>query len=99
MAYALLSSGNLEKKIEYTFHLYDLDQNGYLDLDEVYRIVTRIFSLLNKSNHNESLSIRFAQDVVKKLDVNPRDGKISKEEYVVGLTNDPNLRILLTPFD
>lgn len=36
-AYVLTTPGNLEKKLEYTFELYDMDGNGYLDLDEIYR--------------------------------------------------------------
>jgi hypothetical protein len=74
----LLSPGNLEKKLEYTFHLHDIDNSGYLDIDKVYRIVIRIFGLLDKDKANERDSIRFAEDCVKKLDIAPMDGKISK---------------------
>jgi Ca2+-binding EF-hand superfamily protein len=80
-AYVLLSPGNLEKKIEYTFHLYDIDKNGYLDIDEVYRIVIRVFGLMDKNKANERDSVRFAEDFIKKLDVAPRDGKISKGKF------------------
>ncbi len=74
----MLSPGNLEKKLEYTFHLHDIDNSGYLDIDKVYRIVIRIFGLLDKDKANERDSIRFAEDCVKKLDIAPMDGKISK---------------------
>lgn len=36
-AYALTFAGNIEKKLEYIFELYDMDNDGYLDIDEIYR--------------------------------------------------------------
>lgn len=36
-AYSLTFPGNLEKKLKYTFELYDMDNDGYLDIDEIYR--------------------------------------------------------------
>lgn len=84
----------------------------------------RILDLLGDSKKNEQDAIRFAEEVVRKLDVNPRDGKVTKgihikefnlrialvddyifylfsiflEEYVAGMINNPELRLLITPF-
>jgi hypothetical protein len=38
----------------------------------------RILDLLGDSKKNEQDAIRFAEEVVRKLDVNPRDGKVTK---------------------
>lgn len=78
-AYVLTSAGNLEKKLEYCFELYDLDNSGYLDLDEIYRIVVQIFDILEETMKNsDQEKLQFAEDCFKKLDVMPRDGKVTK---------------------
>lgn len=42
------------------------------------RICVRIFDLLGDAQKSDEDVLGFAEDVVKKLDVNPRDGKITK---------------------
>ena len=43
----------------------------------------RLFDLLGDSKKSEEDALRFAQEVVIKLDVNPRDGKISKGKFIL----------------
>ena len=43
----------------------------------------RILNLLGDSRKSEQDAIRFAEEVVRKLDVNPRDGKVTKGSNLV----------------
>jgi Ca2+-binding EF-hand superfamily protein len=81
-AYVLTSPGNLQRKIEYTFELYDMDNNGYLDIEEIYRIAVRLFELLDQNKKTDMDALKFAEDVVRQLDVSPRDGKITKGKSI-----------------
>lgn len=77
-AFILTSPGNLQKKAEYTFELYDMDNSGFLDIEEMYRVVVRIYELLDDSQKSESDALKFAEDCMRQLDVNPKDGVITK---------------------
>jgi Ca2+-binding EF-hand superfamily protein len=39
---------DLRKKLEYTFHLYDTDGNGILDMEEVKTVLTAMLDLIGK---------------------------------------------------
>ena len=49
VAYALTSRGDNVQKLEYAFHLYDVDDNNYLDKNEVHLVLTSMIDLLGKS--------------------------------------------------
>ena len=46
IAYALTSKGDLQKKLDFTFSLYDIDNNGTLTTDEVKAVVIGMLDLL-----------------------------------------------------
>lgn len=54
VAYALTSRGDLNRKLEYAFILYDTDNNGYLDRNELRTVLTGMLDLLGaeKKNYN-----------------------------------------------
>ena len=81
IAYVLTNPNtSLEKKLDYTFSYYDIDQNGFLDRDEVFAIVTRIYGLLGKGRHSESDNEHLALQFLQKLDTS-RDGVITKGNW------------------
>ena len=47
-AYALTSRGDMQNKLEYAFHVYDVDNNGTLDSAEVRAVVSGMLTLLGK---------------------------------------------------
>lgn len=46
IAFALTSKGDLQKKLDFTFTLYDLDNNGTLTREEVKAVVVGMLDLL-----------------------------------------------------
>jgi Ca2+-binding EF-hand superfamily protein len=77
LTYALLQPDNLERKIVNTFNAFDLDHNGYLDIDEIYVVIARIFHLLGGEKRLGTDSLSFSQQCARRLDTNG-DGKITK---------------------
>jgi len=92
----LLNKGTLEEKIEYTFNLYDIDRNGYLDIDEIYRAIVKVFSLTQRNKKPDCRA--YAEQFLHQLDTT-KNGVVSKSEYVQGLLKDQSFRLLLIPFD
>ncbi len=72
-AYSLTQPGNLEDKIKYTFDKYDVDGSGFLDIDELYMVIVRLFNLLGGEKKVGVDCLKFAQSCVKRLDAN-KDG-------------------------
>jgi hypothetical protein len=80
IAFALTSRGDLKKKLEYAFALYDADNSGYLDRNEVREVITGMLDLLgaDKRSHNPQ---QLAEECIKELD-SSNDGKISKQVWL-----------------
>ena len=76
IAFALTSRGDLKKKLEYAFALYDADGNGYLDNDEIREVITGMLDLLGADKkHNNPKEL--AEQCMKELD-SSQDGQVSK---------------------
>lgn len=81
ISFALTSRGSLRDKLEYTWRLYDLDENGVLDKDEIARVLDAMLVLLNISKTGggplgES-SEAIVEQCLRVLDTN-KDGYVSK---------------------
>lgn len=96
VAYALTTKGDLRKKLEYAFDMYDSDRNQTLDYAEVFAVITGMLDLLgaDKTKHNAQ---EIAKNCIKQLD-SSNDGKVTKQEFVQGLLDDYSLRVLMEPF-
>jgi len=92
----MTSRGDLTEKLSYAFDVYDIDQNGYIDLNELKSILLAMFSLMRWKKDEERCH-SLAQLCMKNLDTDG-NSQISKEEFISGLLNNYNLRILLSPF-
>jgi Ca2+-binding EF-hand superfamily protein len=81
IGFALSIRGDLKTKLEYAFALYDADNNGHLDSDEIRDVITRMLDLLG-ANKNKHDTQKLALDCIKELD-SSKDGKVSKGiEYI-----------------
>ena len=78
--------------------MYDVDGNGWIDLEEMTRIVASIYKMMGekelakeKVNPEER-----AVGIFQRMDVN-NDGKVTRSEFVRTCLNDQKLLKLLTP--
>ncbi|CAF0879908.1 unnamed protein product [Rotaria sordida] len=99
IAYVSTTEAPLEDKLRYAFNVYDIDRNSSIDRAEILFILHAMFELLGMS---DDTSRKFSYDqcadtIMKNLDVN-EDQRISKEEFIQGLKQDPFLQSLMNPF-
>jgi len=97
VAYALTSRGDVAQKLDYAFHLYDTDGNGYLDSQEVKEVLVSMLDLLGAEKKSYNLTT-LTQECMKDLDKS-HDGKITKDEFIGGLLKNYSLRELMSPFN
>ena len=76
----MTSRGDLKKKLEYAFELYDSDGNGYLDSTEVREVVKGMLDLLGADKKGNDAN-KLAEECIKQLDAT-NDGKLSKGENI-----------------
>jgi Ca2+-binding EF-hand superfamily protein len=93
----LTSKGDLNRKLEYAFDLYDADRNGYLDKNEVREVVTGMLDLLGADKKGQN-SAQLAEECIRQLDAS-KDGKVTKAEFINGLLKNYSLRALMSPFN
>jgi len=93
----LTSKGDLNRKLEYAFDLYDADRNGYLDKNEVREVVIGMLDLLGADKKGQN-SAHLADECIRQLDAS-RDGKVTKAEFINGLLKNYSLRALMSPFN
>jgi Ca2+-binding EF-hand superfamily protein len=93
----LTSKGDLNRKLEYAFDLYDADRNGYLDKNEVREVVTGMLDLLGADKKGQN-STQLAEECIRQLDTS-KDGRVTKAEFIDGLLKNYSLRALMSPFN
>ncbi len=93
----MTSKGDLNRKLEYAFDLYDADRNGYLDKNEVREVVTGMLDLLGADKKGQN-STQLAEECIRQLDTS-KDGRVTKAEFIDGLLKNYSLRALMSPFN
>ena len=93
----MTSRGDPKKKLEYAFDMYDVENNGSLDQNELTIGINGMLDLLgaDKKGHD---SKALGKECMTQLDKS-HDGKITKEEFVNGLMANFSLRALMSPFN
>lgn len=73
----MTTKGYLDEKLEYAFSLYDIDKNGYLDKNEIKKVIGAMLNLLDaKNNDLEQITNECFYELC-----NP-DGKITKSNIL-----------------
>ena len=83
-----------ETFIRRMFNSYDLDDNGYLDKMEFYKVVKRLVESLTGGQTDEEIN-QITNDAVEKFDLN-KNGKIEYNEFrdlVIFLIEEKGLSI------
>lgn len=83
--------------MNYAFNLYDADKNGFLDKREIDLVIYGILDLNGIDRRTINVS-QLVATCFHHLDTN-RDGKISKDEFINGLSKNDSLRGMISPFN
>uniref|UniRef100_A0A8P4G377 Guanylyl cyclase-activating protein 2 n=1 Tax=Dicentrarchus labrax TaxID=13489 RepID=A0A8P4G377_DICLA len=82
----LVFRGDLEHKLRWSFKVYDKDNNGYVDRDELRSII----DVISKTDMSESqLTVDEVVDRILEAVDSDGDGHINMEEFIRGAQQDP----------
>ncbi|CAF0782239.1 unnamed protein product [Didymodactylos carnosus] len=89
--------GDLKDRLDLAFSMYDVDSNGFVDKKELTKIISAIYELNGERNQKkDNAPSKVAEIIIKKFDITD-DNRLSREEFISGCMNDPELHELLTP--
>ena len=84
------SRGTLDEKLEWAFKLYDQDNDGEINREEMLVIVESIYKMVGKMidlPDDEKTPEKRVDKIFRKMDTS-EDGTINLDEFKVGLKND-----------
>ncbi|XP_059185706.1 guanylyl cyclase-activating protein 1 [Centropristis striata] len=92
-ALSLVLRGGVQQKLRWYFKLFDVDNSGCIDREELLQIIKSIRAI--NGIPSELSAEDFANMVFDKIDING-DGELSYEEFMEGVQNDEELLATLT---
>ncbi|XP_061608144.1 Kv channel-interacting protein 1b isoform X5 [Phyllopteryx taeniolatus] len=90
MGLSILLRGTLREKLEWTFHLYDINSDGYINREEMTEIVKAIYDMMGKYTHpalKGDVPQQHVDAFFQKMDKN-KDGVVTLEEFVIACQED-----------
>lgn len=90
MGLDLYLRGSLREKIEFCFKVYDLNNDGFITKDEIFQLFKNCLIKQPGEEDPDEAVKDLSELALKKLDVD-RDGKISFQDYKLGVTEEPLL--------
>lgn len=95
IAFNIRSKGKIDDKLNWTFDVYDRNNDGIIDRKELKKMFTLLFTMLNVDTRVEKYNVDYRVDqLLKQIDTSG-DKALSREEFVEGIKNDEYLRKLL----
>ena len=93
IAISITSRGDPEQRLEWAFSMFDLDGDGFITRQEmletirsVNKMVGNNTGMLKTRQHSQISAQKYVNKIFDKMDKN-KDGKLSKEEFVVSAKN------------
>ena len=80
------AKGDVGRRMKFLFDIYDLDQDGYISNGELFIMLRRMIGRGEGKGHLSDVQLQQVVDrTIRDLDTD-RDGKLSWEEFQMGLT-------------
>lgn len=98
VAFSLLTKGDLKKKLEFCFEIYDIDNNGYITKDELAKVLDGMYDLYGIDINADNSPDKLANEIFVRSDKS-KDGKLSKDEFISAVSADPFMQTIMNPFD
>uniref|UniRef100_A0AAX7U3J4 EF-hand domain-containing protein n=2 Tax=Ovalentaria TaxID=1489908 RepID=A0AAX7U3J4_ASTCA len=93
MGLSILLRGTLREKLEWTFHLYDINRDGYINREEMTEIVRAIYDMMGKYTYpalKGDVPQQHVDAFFQKMDKN-KDGVVTLEEFIVACQEDETM--------
>ncbi|XP_030620627.1 Kv channel-interacting protein 1 isoform X4 [Chanos chanos] len=101
MALSILLRGSTREKLQWTFNLYDINRDGYINKEEMTDIVRAIYDMMGKYTYPALKTDTPKQHVdafFQKMDKN-RDGVVTLDEFILSCQEDENIMRSLQLFE
>ena len=89
VGFAVITKGDIDKRLEYIFNIYDSDKNGYLTIEEIKDGFKGVF-IMSGVDANDFVIETKASNKMNKLD-SDHDGKLSKSEFTQAIKANKKL--------
>uniref|UniRef100_A0AAQ5YFQ2 EF-hand domain-containing protein n=1 Tax=Amphiprion ocellaris TaxID=80972 RepID=A0AAQ5YFQ2_AMPOC len=100
-ALSILLRGSVTEKLQWTFNLYDINRDGYINKEEMTDIVRAIYDMMGKYTYPALKTDAPKQHVdafFQKMDKN-RDGVVTLDEFILSCQEDENIMRSLQLFE
>ena len=78
----MIIHGDLRKKLETTFDVYDINKNGRIERNEMEKILVELFNLVGDTKMLKEKSIsQIVDEIISSFDQNA-DGNLDSEEFI-----------------
>ncbi|XP_012884089.1 PREDICTED: Kv channel-interacting protein 1 isoform X1 [Dipodomys ordii] len=92
-ALSILLRGTVHEKLRWTFNLYDINKDGYINKEEMMDIVKAIYDMMGKYTYpvlKEDTPRRHVDVFFQKMDKN-KDGIVTLDEFLESCQEDDNI--------
>ncbi|KAF7249256.1 Kv channel-interacting protein 1 [Varanus komodoensis] len=100
-ALSILLRGTVHEKLRWTFNLYDINKDGYINKEEMMDIVKAIYDMMGKYTYpvlKEDAPRQHVEVFFQKMDKN-KDGVVTLEEFIESCQEDDNIMRSLQLFE
>ncbi|XP_007889627.1 Kv channel-interacting protein 1 isoform X2 [Callorhinchus milii] len=101
MALSVLLRGSLQEKLRWTFNLYDINKDGYINKEEMTDIVKAIYDMMGKYTYpvlKDNAPRQHVDVFFQKMDKN-KDGVVTIDEFIESCLQDENIMRSLQLFE
>ncbi|KAK6475845.1 Kv channel-interacting protein 1 isoform X1 [Huso huso] len=101
MALSILLRGSVREKLSWTFNLYDINKDGYINKEEMTDIVRAIYDMMGKYTYpvlRRDAPRQHVDAFFQKMDKN-KDGVVTLDEFIMSCQEDENIMRSLQLFE